>query len=187
METTKNKLSDHELHFFKSLSEYLGTKFLFFGSVQRGDYFPGKSDIDVDIFTENEKSTIIKMQHFLKVPRNQFKKIYWKLNVNGQVVKGRKIMYKNPTKNLCIEFSIYNEKYKEGVLKEHLQKTILPFYATWMLTLIKFLYYKLEILSKSWYNYMKNKILSLGIGLPEDLFIVLDEDPDSKYDNYVVE
>jgi predicted nucleotidyltransferase len=187
METTKNKLTDYEVHFFKSLSEYLGTKFLFFGSVQREDYFPGKSDIDVDIFTENERSTLIKMQHFLKVPKEEFKKIYWKLNSTGELVKGKKLMYKNPAKNLCIEFSIYNEKYKEGVLKEHLRKTILPFYATWMLTFIKLLYYHLEILSNSWYKYMKKKILSLGIGLPEDAFIILDEDPDSKYNSYLVE
>jgi hypothetical protein len=187
METTKNKLSDHEIHFFKKLSSYLGTNFLFFGSVQRHDYFPGKSDIDVDIFTENDKSTIIKMQHFLKIPRREFKKTVWKLNVNGQTVRGHKLMYKDPSKKLCVEFSIYNEKYKDGILKEHLRKTVLPFYATWLLMIIKFLFYELGFLPKTWYNFMKKKILSLGIGLPDDDFVVLDEDPDEKYKVNVVE
>ena len=130
---------------------------------------------------------MIKMQHFLKASKKDFKKINWKLNVNGQHVRGYKIMYKNPTKKICVEFSIYNEKYKDGVLKEHLRKTILPFYATWMLTVIKFLFYKLSIIPKEWYNYMKKKILSLGIGLPEDNFVVLDEDPDEKYKSHLVE
>jgi predicted nucleotidyltransferase len=187
METTKNKLTDYEMYFFKSLNNYLGTNFLFFGSVQRNDYFPGKSDIDVDIFTENEKSIMIKMQHFLKVQKTDFKKIHWKLNENGQHVKGYKIMYKNHEKKMRVEFSIYNEKYKDRVLKEHLKKTILPFYAICMLTIIKFLFYKLEMIPKEWYNFMKKKILSLGIGLPEDDFIVLDEDPDAKYNSHLVE
>jgi hypothetical protein len=187
METTKNKLTDHETYFLKSLSNYLGTNFLFFGSVQRNDYFPGKSDIDVDIFTENEKSIMIKMQHFLKVPRSSFEKIVWKLNVKDQTVRGYKVKYKNPEKNIRVEFSIYNEKYKDGVLKEHLKKTILPFYATWLLIIIKFLFYNLKIIPKELYIYTKNKILSLVIGLPENDFVVLDENPDEKYTSHFVE
>ncbi len=193
METTKNKLSEHEIHFFKKLSSYLGTNFLFFGSVQRRDYFPGNSDIDVDNFTENEKSTMIKIQHFLKVPKNTFKKVVWKIKDNGKTVKGYKFTYKdpsiyeNPSKKFRVEFSIYNEKYKDDVLKQHIKKTVLPFYATWMLIIIKFLFYELGILSKEWYSYMKHKILSLAIGYPEDDFVVLDEDPDEKYKANVVE
>ena len=165
----------------------MGTNFLFFGSVQRRDYFPGKSDIDVDIFTENEKSTMIKMQHFLKVPKNSFKKVVWKLNVNGQTVRGHKFMYKDLSKKFFVEFCIYNEKYKDGILKEHLGKTVLPFYATCILMIIKFLFYELRIIPHMWYKYMKNKILTLGIGHPEDDFVVLDEDPDEKYKVNVVE
>ena len=52
METTRNELSKNEKKFFEELSNYLETPILFFGSIQRSDYFPGKSDIDVDIFTD---------------------------------------------------------------------------------------------------------------------------------------
>ena len=65
MENTKNKLPENVNVFFNKLSDYLDTKLLFYGSVQRGDYFPGSSDIDVDIFTDNVNSTVTKMQHFL--------------------------------------------------------------------------------------------------------------------------
>ena len=53
MENTKNVLPDHNRQFFKDLSEYLDTKLYFFGSVQRPDYFPGKSDIDIFLQTMN--------------------------------------------------------------------------------------------------------------------------------------
>ena len=67
METTKNKLPTNVKNFFYNLSEYLDTPFLYFGSVQRSDYVPGKSDIDVDVFTDNEYSLMAKMQHYLHV------------------------------------------------------------------------------------------------------------------------
>ena len=72
MENTKNKLLPYESDFFDKLSNYLETPLYFYGSIQRDDYFPGKSDIDVDIFTENMHSTISKMQNFLNVDKNNF-------------------------------------------------------------------------------------------------------------------
>ena len=109
METTKNKLPEKIQQFFKELSNYLDTKLLFYGSVQRNDYFPGSSDIDVDIFTDNEDAIIVKMQHFLHVKKDSFKKVVWRLNHNNQIVNGHKIMYKNKEENFSVEFSIYNE------------------------------------------------------------------------------
>ena len=53
--------------FFKQLQNYLDTDIYFYGSVNRTDYVPGKSDIDVAIFTDNEYSVITKLQHFLKI------------------------------------------------------------------------------------------------------------------------
>ena len=65
METTKNDLPPNTKKFFYNLSEYLDTKLLYYGSVQRSDYVPGKSDIDVVIFTDNEFSLMNKLQHYL--------------------------------------------------------------------------------------------------------------------------
>ena len=174
METIKNKIPDKTIKFFEELSEYLNTKLLFFGSVQRDDYFPGESDIDVDIFTDNESQTITKMQHFLHVSRKSFKKFVWRLNHNITLAHGYKIFYKNKEEGIFVEFSIYNEKYKTGVLKEHKMKTELPFYASWMLIILKFLFYNLHIFSKDVFRYWKKKILSVGIGLPDDQFVVLE-------------
>jgi predicted nucleotidyltransferase len=179
MENTKNKLPENIEIFFKELSEYLDTKLLFFGSIQRDDYFHGKSDIDVDIFTENENTTIMKLQHFLHVEKKEFKKFVWRLNHNDNVAHGYKLFYnhiddKHNENNFKVEISIYNEKYRKGVLEEHNKKTVLPFYATFLLILLKFMYYNMHFISKDIFRYLKKKCLSLAIGLPEDEFIVLD-------------
>jgi len=171
METTKNDLTNKAKHFFKSLSDYLDTKLLFFGSVQRRDYVPGHSDIDIDIFTENEQATIAKLQHFLHVKRNKFKKTEWVLdNISGN---GYKVKYKD--ENINAEFSIYNERFKEIILQKHISKFDLPFIVSVLLCLLKLVYYKLGILSKSTYIYLKDKLLNDAIGTENDRFIVLEE------------
>lgn len=173
MENTKNKLPENVNVFFNKLSDYLDTKLLFYGSVQRGDYFPGSSDIDVDIFTDNVNSTVTKMQHFLQTKKKDFKKIVWRIGSTGKMVYGYKIMYKNPEINLIAEFSIYDSKYKKQVLEQHLKKTIVPFYVSILLFIIKKLYYDMHIIDASWYRYLKMKTLSTGLGMPEEQFLVL--------------
>ena len=170
MEFTKNKLPIETIHFFNELSEYIGIKPLFYGSVQRYDYFHGHSDIDVDIFSENIKSTMNKMQHFLGISKKKFKKVVWKL-INGKMVYGFKTFYKNEEKDIYVEFSVYNKTFEKDVLQEHLYKTHLPLYISLMLMILKFCFYKLQIINRKTYIYYKNKILSLGIGLPEDKFV----------------
>lgn len=174
METTRNKLPEKVERFFKDLSEYLDTKPLYYGSVQRRDYFEGKSDIDVDIFTDNTNSIINKLQHYLNVSKDKFKKIIWRLNKNSRIVYGNKIFYKSPNKDFQVEFSIYDEKYKKDVLDEHLKKTVLPFYVVWMLTILKILFYQMHFIDRKTFAYIKRKILTLCIGLPDDDFIVLE-------------
>lgn len=175
METTKNNLPSDVKKFFNGLSEYLNTKLLYYGSVQRKDYFPGKSDIDVDIFTDNVNSTINKMQHYLRAERKKFKKFVWIVNHNNHFTTGYKIFYKDPSGRFNAEFSIYDEKYKEDILKEHLGKIVLPLHATCLLITLKFLYYKLSLMNYDYFKYLKKKILTFFIGKPDDMFIVLDQ------------
>lgn len=174
METTRNKLSEQEKIFFHKLSNYLDTKLYYFGSVQRRDYFPSSSDIDVDIFADNENNTIIKLMKFLNVEKNDFKRFVWKLNKNDTLAYGYKIMYKNPEEKICVEFSIYNEKYKDHILYEHNGKKDIPFYATILLIIIKFLFYTLNIIPATWYTESKNFILSTLIFKKQDHFVIID-------------
>ena len=99
METTVNKMSDYATTFFNSLSNYLDTKIYYYGSIQRIDYFPNSSDIDVDIFTDNEQSTISKLQNFLGIERHEFKKFIYKLHKTNVLVHGCKVKYKSKENN----------------------------------------------------------------------------------------
>jgi hypothetical protein len=175
METTRNDLTQQEKIFFNKLSNYLDTQLYYFGSVQRYDYYPRLSDIDVDIFTPNEKTTIMQLTNFLNVERRDFKRFVWKLNNNNdKLAYGYKLMYKNQANNFSVEFSIYNEKYKKQILYEHNDKKNIPLYATILLIIVKFLYYTLEIIPHKWYTNSKKFILSTLIFKKEDDFVVID-------------
>jgi len=173
METTKNNLPENTVHFFNELSRYLETKLYFFGSVQRSDYLHGVSDIDVDVFTNNMDAMIHKLQHFLHVPRSKFKKMICRLQLSNRLVSGYKVYYQNDVIGIITEISIYNEQYKTDVLTTHKLKTSIPFYVSWILVIMKTLYYKFNIIDTNVYKYIKGKALSTLIGLKEDDFMVL--------------
>ena len=176
MEYTKHKLPKKQRQFFHKLSDYLDTKLHFYGSVQRDDFVSGRSDIDTAIFCDNEESMMTRLQHFLQVPKKSFKKVVWKLYIKkNRVVYGHKVQYENTDIGLRAEFSIFNEKFRDDILKEHLGKIVLPFYCTWFLHVLKFLFYTLGILPRKWYSYLKSKTLSRGLGRPDDLYLVLDK------------
>jgi predicted nucleotidyltransferase len=173
METTKNELPKNVRDFFYHLSDYLDTKFLYFGSVQRSDYVPGKSDIDVDVFTENEYSLMNKMQHYLHVSRHEFRKVAWILD--DVPVYGYKLKYENKKEDIYFEFSIYNDKFKELISNEHKSKFVLPFYITIILRVLKFFYYEIPLLNKNTFINIKRFTLNTAIGRDSDSkFLVLD-------------
>jgi hypothetical protein len=173
METTKNELPKNVRDFFYHLSDYLDTKFLYFGSVQRSDYVPGKSDIDVDVFTGNEYSLMNKMQHYLHVSRHDFRKVAWILD--DVPVYGYKLKYENKKEDIYVEFSIYNDKFKELITNEHKSKFVLPFYITIILRVLKIFYYEIPLLNKNTFINIKRFTLNTAIGRDSDSkFFVLD-------------
>jgi hypothetical protein len=171
METTKNELPLNVKNFFYHLSEYLDTPFLYFGSVQRVDYVHGKSDIDVDVFTDNEYSLMAKMQHYLHVSKKDFKKVAW--IINDTPTYGYKLKYERDDINA--EFSIYNEKFKEIILAEHNSKKMLPTHVTVLLYILKFAYYQFPLLDKKTFTYLKRILINNILRDGEDAkFLVLD-------------
>ena len=168
METTKNELPKNVKAFFYELSEYLDAKLYFFGSVQRSDFVPGKSDIDIALFTDNEQSLMNKMQHFLHVDKNDFEKVIW--IINETTTYGYKVKYINEKDNIQSEFCIYNNKFKDIILNDHITKLDLPIYVSILLYILKFLYYKLSIFDKKTFAYFKRLILN---GSANTKFLVL--------------
>ena len=146
MEITKNEMSNNAKKFFTKLTNYLDTKIYYYGSIQRYDYIPDFSDIDVAIFCDNIDSTISRLQNFLNVKKSNFKRFVHRLPRTGKVVYGQKIKYVDPDNTFTAEMAIYDEKIKEEVLMEKRTKNNIPFYISFFLYIIKFLYYKLRIL-----------------------------------------
>lgn len=169
MEVVKNRLTENEAIFFDKLSLYIDQEIYFYGSIQRPDYIKGKSDIDIDIFTDNESSTIQKLCSFLHLQRSEFRKAVYK--INNTVVHGFKSKYQDEINHINIEISIYNNKYKTLVLYDHNNCRYLPLYVTISLFIIKFLYYTLGIMSDKVYRRCKQFLMNPGDELK---FIVVD-------------
>lgn len=168
-EHIEKNLTDKQKIFFQHMSESLDTKLFFYGSILRSDY-DKKSDIDICVFSDNINSMKTKLQHFLRIDIRQFKRIIW--NKSKKIIYGVKIMYKNPKKNIIAEISIFNEKDKDIVLDDHYSKVSIPIHAAILTYILKFLHYKIEIMDRSWYAYFKKLILSYGIGLSYDPFVI---------------
>lgn len=158
MDSYKTKFTKTEEIFFNNLSLYIEKEIFFYGSIQRPDYVKGKSDIDIDIFTDNESSTIHKLCTFLNVKKSEFRKIVYK--INNDMIYGFKAKYKDPLKNINVEISIYNDKYKYIILYDHNNCRYLPFYTTFILMIIKCLYYNLGIMSDSMYRRSKQWLMN---------------------------
>ena len=160
--------------FFKRMENYLDTDFYYYGSVNRPDYVHDKSDIDIAIFTDNEYSLMSKLQHYLHLNKKDFKKFVY--IIGNDTTTGYKVKYKNDEENINVEFSIYNEKFRHIIIKDHTRKFVLPFYITCLLCILKTFFYTLPILSKSFYADGKKWILNT-LYSPEvnTQFIVLDE------------
>ncbi len=168
MNVIQNELPKNITTFFKKLETYLDTELFFYGSVTRSDYVPGKSDIDVAIFTDNEHSIMGKLQHFLHVKRDAFDKVVWKLN--GTMIYG----YKIKIDDINAEIAIYNDDFKTILIDEFNKplkhKTIIT---TALLYLLKLLYYQIPLLPTQTYVNWKRFVLNELICKKESVFFLL--------------
>ena len=138
-----------------NIKKYLDTELYYYGSILRSDYIPEQSDIDMVIFTDNEYSTISKLQHVLHVKRDEFKKVIWKLN--NDYIYGYKIRI--PGSEPEVEIAIYNTDFKEILLEEFLAPIkSAPILVVICLYILKFLYYRLHLMSRNNYARLKRYI-----------------------------
>ena len=176
METTKNNLTTYETHFFNKLKNYIEKPIYFYGSIQRDDYFPQLSDIDIDIFSDNVNSTLNLLQNFLDFNKTDFKKFIYKMDKTNKLIPGYKSKYINKDNNLTVEIGIYDEKYKNEILKEHQSKFNIPLYISVVLVLLKVLHYNLGILPIYYYSRFKKFLTNDCYDNNKAEFVVIDID-----------
>jgi hypothetical protein len=160
MDLINKRLTDKQKIFLDSFSQYIGESLHFYGSIKRADFIPGKSDIDIDIFSDNPSSTIQLICNFLNVKRSDVKKFVYKIKNN--MVYGYKAKYNDELDNIKLEISIYNSKYKKFVLYDHNYGEQLPLYIIFTLYIIKFFFYNLQIISKKTYKRCKRFLMNQG-------------------------
>jgi hypothetical protein len=168
-EIINKRLTEKQKDFFNKLSVYIDKPLYFYGSIIRSDYLPGKSDIDIDIFTDNESSTIQMLCNYLHLKKNTFRKSVYK--VDSKMIYGYKGKYEDELDDIKVEISIYNNKYKSIVLEDQDSNRVLPFYITITLVIIKILFYNLGFISKDTYRKCKQHLMNRNGELK---FILLD-------------
>jgi hypothetical protein len=176
MEITKNELSPFEKAFFQKLSEYLNEPIYFYGSIQRDDYFPQLSDIDIDIFSHNEKDIVLKLQNYLNLERSDFKKFVYKIHETNVLVDGYKTIYTDKKNKLTVEIAVFNEKFKNAILVEHKSKFNMPYYITSILVLLKILHYNFSILPVFYYSKFKKILTNTLFDGNKSEFVVIELD-----------
>ena len=169
MNITDKKLTQNQKDMLNKISIYIDKPIYIYGSIHRSDYMPGKSDIDIDIFTENEQSTINILSNLFNLNKTDFKKSIYK--IDSFMAFGYKTKYLDEVNGINFEISIYNEKYKNIILYEHNNSRFFPFYITFILYIIKILFYDLKLISKQNYQRCKRFLMN-----PDDelKFIVVD-------------
>lgn len=159
MEKTYNKLSPQQQKFFTRLGNYLDTPLYYFGSIQRFDYIPGYSDIDVLIFSDNLTEIKYKLANFLKLNQRKIKRIV--KHLDNKVFHGLQMKYTDEVNNVVAEINVFLEKDKEDYLHiQRTQKDNVPFYIAFVLYIVKLFFYRLQWISSDQFKKIKRSLLS---------------------------
>jgi len=162
MDDIKQKMPMHQRHFFTKLENYMDTPLYYFGSIRRYDYYPNDSDIDAILFTNNEASSLAKLQNWFHVSKNDFKQIVNYLPTSKRIAHGYKLTYANKIHNVSADILIYNVKDEVYIKQDCQSKIDLPFFILIMLIILKTLYHQLGILSLSKYRYLKRILMDIA-------------------------
>ena len=99
---------------------------------------------------------------------------YFYPNKTNNIIPGYKSKYTDEENKLSLEISVYDEKYKEYILKEHQSKFNLPIYIIIVLKFLKVLHYNLGILPIYYYSRFKKYLTNNLYDNNKAEFIVLD-------------
>ena len=161
MDDIKNRLTDYKYNFLLNMKEYLDTDFMFYGSIKRLDYIENNSDIDIAILTDNPSSMLAKIKNYLNIKNTKIRKIYQTFNNTSSLINGYKFTYNDNENNWGFDVVIYDEIYRDIIIKDIYYINNLSFLITITLYILKVLYYKLHLISKTTFLETKTKIFSL--------------------------
>ena len=155
LEEVKDKLGKNQYNYFLQIKEQIDLPLYFLGSITRCDYIKGKSDLDIEVFTDNFDSTILKMEYLFDYYQRKRTRNFIVFKINNIPISGYKYYFKDKQRNICFDFTIYNKSSKNIVLHHRIIEKNLPYLLSLFLVMIKILYYHLSIINNSIYSYIK--------------------------------
>jgi hypothetical protein len=112
-----------------------------------------------------------KLQHFLKVKRNAFDKVVWKLE--GKMIYGYKIKCEKYIDIKC-EIAIYNNDFKDILLNDMKRYNVIPTAIAIPLFILKTVYYTIPIISQKTYSDYKRYLFNdIMINKKDTVFLLL--------------
>jgi len=155
LEDIKNKLTKNQYIYFFGLKELIDLPIYFIGSIARTDYIPDKSDLDIEIFSDNILSTKLKIEHLFNYQYKKLKFIIF--YINDKPVSGYKYYFEDHTRGIKFDFSVYNIECKDILLQHRKKEIYLPFTYSVFFYMLKYLYYNLNIINKNIYSKLKQQ------------------------------
>jgi len=152
----RDKLDKKEYEFLSIFEDQLELTLYFIGSITRSDFIKGKSDLDIEVFTENMTSTKYKVNHLLNYYYKKKEPKYMVFKINGTPISGYKYCFKN--KDIFFDFTIYKKESQELLLHQRIIEINIPVTLSIFLFIIKYLYYYLHVINNDQYSFIKKKL-----------------------------
>uniref|UniRef100_A0A6C0HNG5 Polymerase nucleotidyl transferase domain-containing protein n=1 Tax=viral metagenome TaxID=1070528 RepID=A0A6C0HNG5_9ZZZZ len=150
-----HKLNAEQLIFFLKLNNILNGRLQFFGSIARKDFTIGKSDVDVQIFSENSQSDLLILSHFLQENSVDFISRFVKFKPSPlYTISGFKYTIKNPFKCDILVFDANNE---DILTMQYKRAIVIPFVYLLLLKILK-VCLKINLISQETFASLKRKI-----------------------------
>jgi hypothetical protein len=155
----KDKLSNDQYLYFLELQEKLDLPLFFMGSITRMDYIKGKSDLDIEIFTDNVASTKEKLNYLFNYYETQKENIIIIFKIKDVPFSG----YKYTVNQAGIQFdlTLYKKESQKTILYYRTREINVPFTISALLIIIKFLHYSLNIINNRNYYLIKKNVWEL--------------------------
>ena len=167
----KKKLTRQQIDFIEQLQQYCNCEMQFYGSIERIDYFPQFSDIDIDVFTPNVNSTLFKLRQFLSTEEDKVQNVVWSTTKpTFSKFRCKKIKFQNDF--IKLEIGVYDIKYKKKLIKVREYKKQIPFYALVFLYFVKFIYYNMNLLSYHQLARFKKFMMGDVLGMADDYNVI---------------
>ena len=151
----KHNLNKNQYEYFSELQTQIDTPLYFIGSITRSDYIKDKSDIDIEVFTDNILSTKLKVEYLFNYYEKNIENKIIVFDINNVSFSGYKYFFRNNKKDVQFDFTLYKTECKKNLLYHRNIETNLPLSISMYLFIIKFLYYRLHIINKNTFSFLK--------------------------------